>query len=172
MGGFPQLPNRTLDGIFGEQAWLRRNLVYAVMLPALVVGGALLVWVARKAGLESEMARQRATDRMFLVSRRPVRLSDLDPASLGLRQPGTVAYGLEERDKEVRLILRGRDGREIAARRVRNFDINLPLVLARYQEKTGGPADSVRVVYTRRKPYLVFYSADLAEGMELEGEGE
>ena len=173
MGGVPVRPDRTLVGIEGDQTWLRRNLVYAVILPALVSVGALLILAAHRAGFQSEMARQRATDRVFLVGRRPVRFSDLDPASIARRNPQAASYALQRRRRELQLILRDAEGREIEARRVRTPDIDIPRVLALYSEKTGNSADTVRVLYPPGgKPYLVIYSSDLAEGTEFEEEGE
>ena len=173
MGGVPQRPDNVLAGIFSDRTWLGRNLIYAVILPAVVLVGTLTLVAARRAGFHSEMARQRATDRLFLTQRRRVRFFDLDPVSIAQRTPGATSYALERRGREVQLVIRDAAGLEIQARRVRTPDIDVPRVLARYAEETGNSADRVRVVYPAGgRPYLVIYSSDLTEGAEGEEGGE
>lgn len=170
MSGVPQRPDRTFAGIAGDQTWLRRNLVYAVILPAIIFVGAFTLIAAWRAGFHSELARQHATDRMFLAYRRPVHFSDLDPLSIARRCPGAASYALEKRGRELQLILRDAAGAELEARRLRTPDIDVWRVLSTYAAKTGNSADSLRVVYPAGGlPYVVIYSSDLVEGSGLEG---
>ena len=57
MSGLPQERDQALTQILGDQTWMRRNLTYAVIIPAFLLVGGLTLWMAWRAGFRWEMAR-------------------------------------------------------------------------------------------------------------------